>query len=145
MIVVCRTATRLLVAAALATTSLYGAALTSADPHSGDPIADSWQTTCDVLSRNLNGNPQHDADIFVRVVEGIQHRYVLSYDAGVLVMQQQVQQHCVALKPRLDVAGGILRGDNRFTTPPPAPDWAPGASPCTVLPVTEPSCLNGTY
>jgi hypothetical protein len=131
---------RIVIAAALAAGALDGAAVGSADP-----IADSWQVTCDVLGRNLSGDPQHDADTFVRVVEGIQHRYVLSYDAGVIVMQQQVQQHCVALKPRLDAAGDILRGDSHFTTPPPAPAWAPGASPCTVLPVTEPSCLNGTY
>ena len=137
--------TRPIVAAALAAAALHGAAVGSADPYSADPIADSWQTTCDVLGRNLTGNPQRDADTFVRVVEGIQQHYVLSYDAGVLVMQQQVQQHCVALKPRVDAAGDILRGDSHFTTPPPAPAWAPGASPCTVLPVTEPTCLNGTY
>lgn len=66
----------------------------SADPYPIDPIADSWQTTCDILGKKLDGTSPHDADTFVRVAEGIQHRYVLSYDAAVLVMQQQVQQHC---------------------------------------------------
>lgn len=131
---------RLLVVAALAGAFLHGAAIGSADP-----ISDSWQTTCDVLGHKLTGNPQRDADTYVRVVQGIQHRYVLSYDAGIIVMEQQVQQHCVAVKPRLDAAGDVLRGDPSFTTPPPAPAWAPGASPCTVLPVTEPSCLDGSY
>jgi hypothetical protein len=132
--------TRLIVSAILAVTALHGAAVGSADP-----IADSWQSTCDVLTKKLTGDPQHDADTYVRVAEGIQHRYRLSYDAAEIVMEQQVQQHCVGLKPRIDAAGNVLRGDPNFTTPPPAPDWAPGASPCTVLPVTLPSCLDGSY
>jgi hypothetical protein len=73
---------RLLIAAALAGAIQHGAAVGSADP-----IVDSWQTTCDVLGHKFTGDPQHDADTYVRVVEGIQHRYVLSYDAGVIVME----------------------------------------------------------
>lgn len=72
-----------------------------ADP---DPVSDSWQATCQVLSKDLTGNPATDLSVLAGIGAGIARYYGVTVDQAVAIELAQVSYYCPRWMPYVRAA-----------------------------------------
>jgi hypothetical protein len=87
--------------AVLVGVALFGAPVANADP---DPVSDSEQATCEVLSENLNGNADHDFHSLTVISDAISMNYKVSQDRALKIELEQVKAYCPSLWPYVENA-----------------------------------------
>ncbi|OBI44898.1 hypothetical protein A5707_02465 [Mycobacterium kyorinense] len=88
------------ISALIAVTTALAAPNASADP--SDPVGDSEQATCSVLSEDLNGEPAHDEGVITSIAQAIAEYYGIATKTAVGIELEQVKTYCPALYPDIE-------------------------------------------